>query len=158
MSSRHSGSLSVIDSSICGPDFIKTKGYRWSNLGCWRRDGRPTVTRSAGAAQPRWRGRPTAAAHQSKLLPALRSTKHDMVFTYGIRATRGTHFAHLGTAVEGDGGWRQRCLPFEPMWQQPAPLAALQRWGVHRWKRWTSWKLLGWSAWHRRQHTSAAVS
>jgi hypothetical protein len=49
-----------------------------------------------------------AATHRSKPLPTLRSTKHDKVFTYGIGATRGTRFAHLGTAAGGGGGWRRR--------------------------------------------------
>jgi hypothetical protein len=35
------------------------------------------------------------------LLPALWSTQHDKVFTYGIEATWGTHLAHLGL-MEGD--------------------------------------------------------
>jgi hypothetical protein len=49
------------------------------------------------------RARPMAVAHRSKPLPALRSTKHDKVFTYGIGATRGTRLAHLGLTA-GDGG------------------------------------------------------
>jgi hypothetical protein len=36
----HRGSLSAIDSLVCGFDFIKTKGYRWSNLDRWSRCGR----------------------------------------------------------------------------------------------------------------------
>jgi hypothetical protein len=50
----------------------------------------------AGMDDPRRLGR-------SRPLPALRSTKHDKVFTYDIGATRGTHLAHLGLTV-GDGG------------------------------------------------------
>jgi hypothetical protein len=46
---------------------------------------------------------PTVAARWSRSLPALRSTKHDKVFTYGIGAMRGTPLAHLGLTA-GDGG------------------------------------------------------
>jgi hypothetical protein len=42
-------------------------------------------------------------AYRSRPLSALRSTKHDEVFTYDIGATRGTHLAHLGL-MAGDGG------------------------------------------------------
>jgi hypothetical protein len=35
------------------------------------------------------RARPTAAAHRSRPLPVFQSTKHNKVFTYGIRATQG---------------------------------------------------------------------
>jgi hypothetical protein len=52
MSPRHSGSLSTVDSLICGPDFIKTKGYRRSNLGRWSRCGGGAA--SGGASRP-WR-------------------------------------------------------------------------------------------------------
>jgi hypothetical protein len=45
---------------------------------------------------------PTVAAHRSMPLPALRSTKYDKVFTYGIGATWGTRLAHLGLTT-GDG-------------------------------------------------------
>jgi hypothetical protein len=65
------------------------------------------VTQPAGVARSWWRARPAAAAHRSKPLPALRSTKLNKVFTSGIMATRGTRFVTLGrqrTAVAaGDG-------------------------------------------------------
>jgi hypothetical protein len=64
------------------------------------------VTRPAGAARSRQRARPAAAARWSKPLAAFRFTKLDKVFTYDIVATRGSRFAHLGMAVDGDGGWR----------------------------------------------------
>jgi hypothetical protein len=51
--------------------------------------------------------RPAVAAHQSKPLPVLRFTKLDRVFTYGIMATRGSRFTHLGMAADGGGGWRR---------------------------------------------------
>jgi hypothetical protein len=47
---------------------------------------------------------PAAVAHRSKSLPALRSTKLDKVFTYGIVAMRGTRFAHLGMTADGGDG------------------------------------------------------
>jgi hypothetical protein len=43
---------------------------------------------------------------RSKLLLALRSTKLDKVFTYGIVVTQGNRFTHLGMAADGGGGWR----------------------------------------------------
>jgi hypothetical protein len=90
MSPRHSGSIWVIDSSICGLDFIKMKGYRWSNLGHWSRHGRLRRGQqgdgavSGGTPRPRWwiagaghssrydapfsmRFNPTDAAHRGEL-------------------------------------------------------------------------------------------
>jgi hypothetical protein len=58
MSPWHSGSLLTVDSSIRGLDFIKTKGYWWSNLGRWSRRG--WLRRGwwgGGAPQPRHRFR-----------------------------------------------------------------------------------------------------
>jgi hypothetical protein len=43
-------------------------------------------------------------AHRNKLLLALPFTKLDKVFTYGIVVMRGSRFAHLGMAANGDGG------------------------------------------------------
>jgi hypothetical protein len=61
------------------------------------------VTRPVGAAHPQWHARPAAAAHRSRPLPVLRSTKNIKVFTYGIGAMRGTRLAHLGLTA-GDSG------------------------------------------------------
>jgi hypothetical protein len=63
------------------------------------------MTRPAGVARSQRRAQPTAVARRSKSLPVLRSNKLDKVFTYGIMATWGTHLSHLGTAVDGGGGW-----------------------------------------------------
>jgi hypothetical protein len=46
-----------------------------------------------------------AAARRSKPLLALRSTKLDKIFTYGIVAMRRTNFAHLGRTSGNNGGW-----------------------------------------------------
>jgi hypothetical protein len=62
------------------------------------------MTRPVRAARSRSRTRPVAAAHRSRPLSVLRSTKHDKVFTYDIGATRGTRLAHLGLTVGDDGG------------------------------------------------------
>jgi hypothetical protein len=61
------------------------------------------VTRPTGVARPQWCARPVAAPRQSRSLPMLWSTKHDKVFTYGIRATQGTRLAHLGLMAGDDG-------------------------------------------------------
>jgi hypothetical protein len=45
------------------------------------------------------------AARLTEPLPALRFTKLDKVFTYGIVAMWGSQFAHHGMAVDGGGGW-----------------------------------------------------
>jgi hypothetical protein len=50
MSPRHGRSPSVIDSMICGSDFIKMKGYQWSNLGRWLRHGQLRQGRWVGSA------------------------------------------------------------------------------------------------------------
>jgi hypothetical protein len=99
-------------------DFIKHEPFIWwfvagikwaegvfgpSNLSRWHRDGWLVATRPVGAARPRRCTQPAVVAHWSRLLPALRSTKHDKVFTYGIRVTPGTHLAHLGLTAGDDG-------------------------------------------------------
>jgi hypothetical protein len=62
------------------------------------------VTQPTGAARSRQRARLVAAARQSKPLPALWFTKLDKVFTYGIVATRGSRFDHLGKVADDGGG------------------------------------------------------
>jgi hypothetical protein len=107
-------------------DFIKHEPFIWwfaagikwaegvsdpSNLSRWRRDGRPAMTRPAKATRP-WRcAKPAVVARRSRLLPALRSTKHNEVFTYGIGAMRGTRL--LGSTCGGSkiGERRRRLLP-----------------------------------------------
>jgi hypothetical protein len=71
------------------------------------------MTRSAGAARPRQRAWPMVAAHRSRSLPALWSTKNDKVFTYGIGVTRETRLAHLGLTAGDGGGWRRWSLFLE---------------------------------------------
>jgi hypothetical protein len=51
MSLWHSGSLSAIDSLICGSNFIEMKGYQRSNLGHWSRCGRLRQGRRGGGAE-----------------------------------------------------------------------------------------------------------
>jgi hypothetical protein len=65
------------------------------------------MTRLEGAVRSRWRARPRAAARWSKLLPALRSTKLDKVFNYGIVVMRELDSLTLGwqrTAVAACDG------------------------------------------------------
>jgi hypothetical protein len=81
-----------------GSDRIQQRGMRLLILGGWWR---------SAAAMPQL-AVVRAAAWRSKLLLALRSTKHDKVFTYGIGVTHGARFPHLGTAAGNGGGWRWR--------------------------------------------------
>jgi hypothetical protein len=66
------------------------------------------ATPAGGRRSGRWHIQPAVVAHRNELLPALRFTKLDKVFTYGIVVTRGSRFAHLGMAADGGRGWRQR--------------------------------------------------
>jgi hypothetical protein len=110
------------------------KGYLTSNLCRWRWDGQPTVTRPAGAARPRQHARPAAAARQSRPVPALRSTKHNEVFTYGIGVTWGTRLAHHGLTAGSGGGWRRWPLFLEVGRRRGRPSVEFQLRGHHlRW-------------------------
>jgi hypothetical protein len=62
-------------------------------------------TPARGRRSGQWSNRPMAAARRSKPLLALRSTKLDKIFTYGIVAMRRTNFAHLGRTSGNNGGW-----------------------------------------------------
>jgi hypothetical protein len=102
-----------------------------------------------------WRAQPATAAHRSKPLPALWFTKLDKVFTYGIVATRGSRFAHLGMAVDGGGGWRRRgnSAQAQRRWRRALGLLRLNR-GHRRGCR-SSVILSGQLIWHGRWHTGA---
>jgi hypothetical protein len=65
------------------------------------------ATPAGGRRSGRQRNWPTVVTHRSKMLPALRFTKLDKAFTYGILATRGSRSAHLGMAADDGGGWRR---------------------------------------------------
>jgi hypothetical protein len=79
--------------------------YSCSNLHSISRNGRLGATLVGGRCSCRRHHRPTAAAHRSKTLLALRSTKLDKVFTYGIVAMQRTYFAHHGRTSGNRGGW-----------------------------------------------------
>jgi hypothetical protein len=49
-------------------------------------------------------GRLVVATHQSWSYTALWTSTFDEIFTYGIKATRQTHFSHLGMTAGNDGG------------------------------------------------------
>jgi hypothetical protein len=66
------------------------------------------ATPASGQRSGRQRIWPVAVAHQSEPLLAIRFTKHDKVFTYGIMAMLGSRFAHLGMAADGSGGSRRQ--------------------------------------------------
>jgi hypothetical protein len=61
------------------------------------------MTQPAGAGRPWRHAQPVTAAHWSRPLLTLQSTKHDEIFTYGIGATQGTSLTHLGLTA-GDNG------------------------------------------------------
>jgi hypothetical protein len=60
------------------------------------------VTPAEGRRSGQLHIRPAATAHQSKSLPALRSTKLNKVFTYGIVATREIS---IRSPWDGSGWW-----------------------------------------------------
>jgi hypothetical protein len=105
-----------------------------------------------------WRAQSMVAPCRSKPLRALRSTKLNKVFTYGIVAMWGTRFAHLGTAADNGDGWRQwgGLAGFGRRHRQASVLLQW-KWRHQRGRR-SSAILLRWSIWQGRQHTGAAVS
>jgi hypothetical protein len=104
------------------------------------------------------RNRPAAAARRSKPLPALRFTKLDKVFTYGIVATRRTYFAHLGRTSGNNGGWcgRGDSAQARRRWRRALGLLRLNR--GHQRGRWSLVILPGRLIWHGRRHIGATAS
>jgi hypothetical protein len=121
------------------------------------------ATLTAGRCSGQRRIRPAVAAHQSEPFPVLRFTKLDKVFTYGIVATRGSRFAHLGMAADNGGGgrrWRlatMRRLSASSMSMAAGsgPPPAKSR--APAWAQ-SSVILPGLLIWHGRRHTGMAAS
>jgi hypothetical protein len=95
MGPQHSGSLSAIDSSICGSDFIKTKGYQRSKVGRWSRRGRLRWGRWGGdAPQPRQRltgaGHSSCYGHHFRWGLTLRTRRNEGSSASGLSAARAT--------------------------------------------------------------------
>jgi hypothetical protein len=116
------------------------------------------ATPAGGWRSNRWRNRPTAVAHWSKPLSALRSTKLSKVFTYDIVAMWRNYIAHLGRTSGNNGGWcgRGGSVQARHRWRQAPGLLRLNR-GHQRGRR-SSVILPGRLIWHGRWHTSTTVS
>jgi hypothetical protein len=116
------------------------------------------ATPARGRCSDRQCNWPTTAARWSKPLPALRSTKLDKIFTYGIVATRRTYFAHHGRTLGNNGGWcgRAGLAQARRRWRRALGLLRLN--GGHQCGHRSSVILLGWLIWHGRRHTGTAVS